>query len=188
LRYDAPPFVERHNESGSFHLCAAQEVIGHGRSIACLSSIFLKMMLNAARSRRSIPAFGGLSNMRRYFQRIFVVCFFALLLSCLAQLPATAQNTYGGIEGRATSIEGWVIPKVTIRLLNKATKQTATVETDASGNYTACLPVGTDDVLASTLGYKQSKRKSIKVDASSKALIDFVMKHDASGWVDRQHP
>jgi hypothetical protein len=61
LRYDAPPFVERHNESGSFHLCAAQQVIGHGRSIACLSSIFLKMMLNAARSRRSIPAFGVLT-------------------------------------------------------------------------------------------------------------------------------
>lgn len=126
--------------------------------------------------------------MRRYFQRIFVACFVALLFPYLAQLPATAQNTCGGIEGRATSVEGWVIPKVTIRLLNKATKQTTTVETDASGNYTACLQVGTYDVLASTLGYKQVKRKSIKVDVSSKALIDFVMKHDASGWVDRQHP
>ena len=125
--------------------------------------------------------------MRAYFQRI---SFTSILLACLflSEVPALAQNPCGGIEGRATSVEGWVIPKATIRLLNKATKQTLAVETDASGNYTACLPVGTYDVLASSLGYKKAKRKSIKVDASSKALVDFVMKHDASGWVDRQHP
>lgn len=56
------PFVERHNESDSFHLCAAQQVIGHGRSTACLSCSLVPLILNALRSRRSIPALGGLRN------------------------------------------------------------------------------------------------------------------------------
>jgi hypothetical protein len=81
-----------------------------------------------------------------------------------------------------------VIPKATIRFVNKATKQTAAVETDNSGNYTICLLAGTYDVRASARGYKLAKRKSIKVDAASKAKIDFVLKQDGSVNVDRFYP
>ena len=92
------------------------------------------------------------------------------------------------MEGRATSPQGWVIPDARIRLVNKATKQTTSVETDNSGNYRVCLPSGTYDVLANAIGYKPAKRKSIKVDATSKAIIDFVMKQDGTVIVDRLHP
>ena len=126
--------------------------------------------------------------MRRHFQRN-VGTFIALLFLSVAQFPATAQiYSCGVVEGRLTSVEGWVIPKAKVRLLNKATKEAITIETDVSGNYKAsCLAEGTYDVLASALGFKQAKRKSVKVEATSKVFIDLVMKHDLSGSVDRQH-
>jgi hypothetical protein len=92
----------------------------------------------------------------------------------------TAQKTCGGIEGRAMSPQGWVIPKAKIRLVNKATKQTTNVETDNSGEYTVCLSSGAYDVFANALGYKPAKGKSIEVDASSKYIIDFVMEQDGT--------
>ena len=100
----------------------------------------------------------------------------------------TVQKPCAGIEGRATSVEGVLIPKTSIRITNKSTKQTTTVETGEDGSYTICLARGRYDLQAVALGYKSVKRKSIDVDASSKAVIDFVMKHDKSGWVDREHP
>lgn len=112
----------------------------------------------------------------------------ATALLSFAKPGVTAQTTCGGIDGRATSPQGWVIPKATIRLLNRVTKQTTNVETDNGGEYTVCLASGTYDVLANAMGYKPSKRKSIKVDASSKAIIDFVMKQDGTVVVDRLHP
>ena len=123
--------------------------------------------------------------MRKHFPRIPLLCWclVALALLSFARHPAMAQETCSGIEGRATSIEGRIIPRATILLLNKATKQTTRVETDDAGNYKACLSAGTYDVLASSLGYKPAKRKRVKVGSSSRAMIDFAMKHDASGWV-----
>jgi hypothetical protein len=128
--------------------------------------------------------------MRRPFARISLMCccFIAVALVSFVKPVVTAQTSCGGTEGRATSPQGWVIPKATILLVNKATKETTTVETDNSGEYRICLPSGTYDVLAKALGYKPAKRKSIKVDASSKAIIDFVMKQDGTVIVDRLHP
>ena len=124
------------------------------------------------------------------FPRISLVCccFIAVALVFFAPPAETAKQTCGGIEGRATSPQGWVIPKATIRLVNKATKQTTTVETNNSGDYTVCLSSGTYDVLANAMGYKPAKRKSIKVDAASKAIIDFVLKQNGSVNVDRLYP
>jgi len=73
-------------------------------------------------------------------------------------------------------------------MVNKATKQTTNVETDDSGDYTICLSPGTYDVLANSLGYKPAKRKSINIDAASKAMIDFVMTQDGSAHVNRIYP
>ena len=81
-----------------------------------------------------------------------------------------------------------MIPKVSVRFLNKSNKRNIGIESNDSGEYSACLSPGTYDVFASVFGYKVVTRKSIKVDASSKNRIDFVMKRDQSGWVDREHP
>jgi len=115
-------------------------------------------------------------------------CLIAVISVSFGKPAVTVQKTCGGIEGRATSRQGWVIPKATIRLVNKATKQTINVETDNSGDYTVCLSSGTYDVLANVKGYKSAKRKSINVDAASKAIIDFVLKLDGTIIIDRLHP
>ena len=65
---------------------------------------------------------------------------------------------------------------VAITLLNKVTKQSTKVETDESGEYSACLSPGSYDVVASALGFKSGKRKSIKVERSGKSIIDFPIK------------
>jgi hypothetical protein len=129
-------------------------------------------------------------NMRNHFPRIWLVCccLIAVALVSFGKPAVTAQETCGGIEGRATSPQGWLIPKAMIRLVNKATKQATNVEADNNGDYTVCLLSGTYDVLANAMGYKRAKRKSIKVDATSKVMIDFVMKQDGTVIVDRLHP
>jgi hypothetical protein len=131
-----------------------------------------------------------LQNMRRPFPRCNLICSWCFALAVLPLMPSrtSAQKTCGGMRGRATSPQGWVIPKAIILLVDKSSKQTINVETDESGEYTICLSSGTYDVLASAMGYKRAKRKSIKVDASSKATIDFVLKQSGTVIVDRIHP
>ena len=103
-------------------------------------------------------------------------CFAAVLVWSLPWPSAVAQKSCGGIEGRVTTEEGWMIPNVRIRLLDRATKQSTNVESDGEGVYTACLSPSKYDVFADAMGFKRAKRKSIKVEASSKSVIDFVMK------------
>jgi hypothetical protein len=101
---------------------------------------------------------------------------------------AMSQENCGGIDGRVTSIEGWVIPGATIRILNKKTKQRFSVETTESGEYSVCLATGMYDVFANALAYKSMKRESIEVSEPAKVFIDFVMEHDKSFRVDPDHP
>jgi hypothetical protein len=105
---------------------------------------------------------------------------FALLVLPFTISGVAAQSTCGGIKGRVTSPQGWVIPKATILLINKRSKQTINVETDENGEYTICLSAGMYDVLATAAGYKRGKRKSIQVDESSKATIDLVLKQNGT--------
>ena len=101
--------------------------------------------------------------------------------------PVRAQESCAGVKGRLTTVEGWVIPGATIRAPNKATKQSASVNTDSFGEYSLCLAPGTYDIGATMLGFKPAKRRSIKVD-SSMAIIDFTMKRGKPIVVDEAHP
>jgi len=80
------------------------------------------------------------------------------------------------------------VSKATILLVNKRSKQTTKVETDETGEYTICLSLGVYDVLATAMGYKPAKRKSIEVDESTKATIDFVLKQNGTSIVYRIPP
>lgn len=114
---------------------------------------------------------------RNLLRSVFLFCCFpAVLLWSFAWSSAVAQKSCGGIEGRVTSEEGWMIPNVKIRFLERASKQSTNVESNGEGVYTACLSPGRYDVLADAMGFKPAKRKSIKVEMSSKNIIDFVMK------------
>ena len=120
--------------------------------------------------------------------RVILLCCIALASFPNAGNTAVAQNRCVGIEGRATSIQGWLIPAASIRFINKATKQGRAVETDANGEYSACLESGTYDLVATAMGYKAAKRKSIKVEARGWNMVDFVMKQDGTVIVDSLHP
>jgi hypothetical protein len=106
-----------------------------------------------------------------------------LLLSFVAPcLPRTAAQSQSklercgtGIEGRTTGIQGWLIVDATVRIINRKTKETADFKSDANGEYLACLPAGTYDVIANALGYKTARRKSIKVESPGRNVVDIVM-------------
>ena len=89
---------------------------------------------------------------------------------------AAAQDSCGGIRGRATDERGGVISRVNIRFDERRTKQKTNTETDGHGEYSVCLAPGTYDVTASAQGLKTAKRKQIVVGADAKATIDFVLK------------
>jgi hypothetical protein len=108
----------------------------------------------------------------------FLICCSAAIAPSLIT-TIRAQQTCVGIEGRATTAEGWMIPMVKIRLLNKNTKQSTNVETKENGQYTACLAPGLYDVTAMAPGFKTAKRKAIKVENAVKSIIDFPMKRGA---------
>ena len=99
-----------------------------------------------------------------------------MLLQFNRTIAVMAQTRCGGIEGRVTTPEGWVIPGAKIQLLNRDSKQSANVETKGSGEYAACLSPGTYDVIVVTPGFKTAKRKAIKVEKDGKSIIDFPMK------------
>jgi hypothetical protein len=121
---------------------------------------------------------------------------FIVLCSCASSgtvvdsgQTSTNQNRCAtGIEGRTTGMQGWIITNANIRLINRQTKQAMTVQTDANGEYLACLQAGTYDVLASVLGYKPARRKSIKVVAPGRNVVDIVMKPSGLFIVDSLHP
>ncbi|MGI8466989.1 MAG: carboxypeptidase-like regulatory domain-containing protein [Pyrinomonadaceae bacterium] len=116
-----------------------------------------------------------LKNLEQLF--FFSVCYMVLMISPSFGQSGSTQKGCGGITGRTTTIEGYVIPGTKIRLANKSTKQVTNTFTDGDGEYTICLEAGTYDVSTKSLGFKNAIRKSIKIDKSGKNTIDFVLKH-----------
>jgi hypothetical protein len=118
--------------------------------------------------------------MRRFTLLIFLgtltVCFATLELPTPAPTIAKAQAKCGGIEGRLTTPEGWLIPMARIYFFNKDTKKTTNVESDQDGLYTACLAAGTYDISVNAPGFKKAKRKGIKVNYGERSIIDFPLK------------
>ncbi len=120
--------------------------------------------------------------------KLLTICLIPLLILFTPGSSDSAQTKCGGIEGRVTSSEGWVIPKASIQMIRKDVEKGVTVETDDLGEYSSCLSPGIYEVFAKAPGYKSRKRSKIKVDDSSKAIIDFVMEHDGTVIIDRIHP
>lgn len=126
--------------------------------------------------------------MKRNVTHIAVLLSGLFVLVLFAESTASAQQPCGGIEGRLTTEEGWLIPGAYIRLANKATKQIRQVQSDDKGEYTICLTAGVYNVFADSLGFKPAKRQSIKVETSVRNIIDFVMKRGRPIVVDERHP
>ena len=91
-------------------------------------------------------------------------------------VAAMAQGRCGGIDGRVTTPEGWLIPMAKIILVKRETKQTTNVQTEENGQYATCLSPGTYNVTVIAPGFKTAKRKAVTVENAIKSIIDFPMK------------
>ena len=107
---------------------------------------------------------------------LLAACFAMVELRLHRTTVVLAQAKCGGIEGRLTTPEGWLIPMARIYFFNKETKKATNVESDQDGLYTTCLSRGTYDVSVDAAGFKSAKRKAIKVYDGERSVIDFPLK------------
>ena len=75
-----------------------------------------------------------------------------------------------------TTPEGWLLPEARIFFVNKETKKTASADSTEDGDYWVCLSPGTYDVSVEARGFKNAKRKDIKVNYGERNVIDFPLK------------
>jgi hypothetical protein len=95
-----------------------------------------------------------------------------LLLPALA----VAQSITGSITGVVTDSSGAVIPGASITVLNTDTNVRTTVETDASGNYSApLLPRGNYKLEVSAPGFRHFIREGIVLQVQQTARVDIQL-------------
>lgn len=89
---------------------------------------------------------------------------------------ALAQVNTGAILGSVTDASGAVAPGATLTITHVSTQVTQTAETDGSGSYVfERLPIGEYRLVVRAQGFKQSERNDIRLDATQRIKIDFVM-------------
>jgi hypothetical protein len=105
---------------------------------------------------------------------------FFLLASLLLALPtvlhAQAQATTGVIRGTVTDTAGQPLSGATVTLRNRETNAERTLTTNASGVYAATLlRVGSYDVGARALGFRESRRDSVAVRLGETVERNFAL-------------
>ena len=103
-----------------------------------------------------------------------------LLGSWLLALPAAlwgqAQATTGVIRGTVTDSSGQPLSGAIVTLRNRETNAERTLNTNASGTYVATLlRVGSYDVGARALGFRESRRDSVGVRLGETVERNFVL-------------
>ncbi|HEX6284433.1 MAG TPA: carboxypeptidase regulatory-like domain-containing protein, partial [Pyrinomonadaceae bacterium] len=103
--------------------------------------------------------------------------FTLMLLAALVAFPLfVVHGAGGGIEGKVTDPKGAGIPGATVKVTNKATKQTSTAVTDTEGRYKVeGLPAGTYDVAVSAEGFKDGQQAGVTVSDDSVKPVDLRM-------------
>src|SRR5262245_1401585 len=117
--------------------------------------------------------------------------FYCLVIALTAPLSLKSihiQQSCAGIKGRVTTEDGAVISRADIGILNNETKQRQKTQTNGEGEYSMCLSPGRYDIIAETVSFKPTKRKAIKVEASAKSIVDFVLKRGKPVITDEKHP
>jgi len=103
-----------------------------------------------------------------------------LLLSLLLVVPnllqAQAQATTGVIRGTVSDSAGTPLAGAVVTLRNRETNATRTLSTNASGVYVATLlRVGSYDVGARALGFRESRRDSVAVRLGETVERSFAL-------------
>jgi len=98
----------------------------------------------------------------------------ALIVVCL--IPASAQETRGGIGGTTLDRSSAAVPNTTVTATNVATNVTVTTTSDAQGNYTvAFLLPGIYRLSANAPGFKTVQRDNIEVRIRDRLQIDLTL-------------
>ncbi len=103
------------------------------------------------------------------------VCSLTLLLLALACLPADAQSA--SINGLVTDSTNAAVPKVTVELLDPATKTKQTAVTNGSGFYTipSVMP-GQYTINVSGGGFQPETLTDVTVTIGAKVSLNFTLK------------
>jgi outer membrane receptor protein involved in Fe transport len=97
-----------------------------------------------------------------------------IVLLLLAAIPAMAQT--GGVTGTVKDQSGAVLPGVNITIVNTGTNAERTAVSDERGDYTvSLLPIGVYRIQAELPGFKKGIAENIKMNASDRLRIDFVL-------------
>src|SRR3954452_17738104 len=99
-----------------------------------------------------------------------------LLAIMLCAIPAVAQLPTGEITGMVTDSSGGAIADATVTLTNTATNAERSLGTNSEGIYDAtALPPGSWSIRISKTGFRSEVRKSIDLEVSQVARIDFTL-------------
>ena len=109
--------------------------------------------------------------------RWFVAATCLALAAAPAHLHAQAQATTGVIRGTVTdSTTGAAIPGASVTLRNRETNAERVLATNERGAYVATLlRVGTYDVSARALGFRESKRSGLALRLGETQDISFAL-------------
>ena len=103
------------------------------------------------------------------------VALFGLLISLSAAMTF-AQTTTGTISGTVKDATGAVLPNAQIQVLNQDTGVSRTLQSDASGHYSAILlPLGNYQVTATVQGFETEVRSGIELTVGREAVVDLSM-------------
>ena len=108
-----------------------------------------------------------------FFISSLVSCCLALLLP----LPASSQQTLGGITGTVTDSSGGVVADALVTAVADATKLTRTQKTTSTGSYDFVnLPIGAYTLTFSHDGFETQRIPSIVVQADRTATLNAILK------------
>lgn len=121
--------------------------------------------------------------MKKEFNKTFKwsVAAAAVAVSLGAAMPALAND--GAITGKSVSAQGEVISGVTVKITNKTTGLTRTVQSDAQGNFRfPLLPVGNYSLEAKKDGFLVLQQDSLRVGPAGATTVALTLE---AGDVER---
>jgi hypothetical protein len=100
----------------------------------------------------------------------------ALLMMCVAAIPASAQQGTTELRGRVIDAQGAVLPGVTVVVRNQETGMVRDTVSGQDGTFIASgLVPGTYQLNAELQGFKKFERKDLRLEVGKTSSIDVTM-------------
>src|SRR6476620_9204151 len=115
----------------------------------------------------------SMHKLRSLFSRVFTIV--AVIALCV--LPASAQQTLGGITGVVSDTSGDVIPNASVSVVDEQTSLTRTTTTNGSGTYAFVnLPIGSYTLTYKAEGFDVQRTQRITVQSNRTATVNVALK------------